>query len=89
MLYFAYRVLKLTKCGNYRLIFLFTGMNLTILAYMVQLSVYIHDTLVELADDRDAPPVNYDDEYIARNFRVLFMQLTIVVNLNIWVFYFI
>ena len=89
MIYFAYRVIKLTKCQNYRLVLFFAGMNLTILASIIKLSVLIYNTSIELDKDWDGEPVNYDYEYVTRHLKDFLMQETIVVNLNIWVYYWI
>ena len=88
LFYFAYRVISLTKCKNLRITILMIFMNLTMVTSIIlkiQLSLMFSNLL------HNTENYEFDQAllYTLIELPVLMLELTIIVNLNQWAFYFI
>ena len=86
MIYIAYKVLTLTKCRNYRVMFLVIFINLTLISHIVTESYIIHIKLSTIYDYD--PKMAYIDNFL-EVMPTLFFLITLCINLNSWAFYFI
>ena len=85
MMYIGYKVVKLTKCSNYKLVVFIIMINICIISNLV-LRIYIsHDALMILNDatyTRNLPVF-----WILYLGDQLLFMLTILSNANIWAFH--
>ena len=89
LLYLSYTVFKLTNCGNPKINLLFIFMNLTLISDLVLRLMLIKDNL-ERREIRKNNNFYVKDKIkfaILMQCPKLFLQMTILTNLNNWIFY--
>ena len=84
IMYFTYRVFKIIQCRNKSLLAMIIFMNATIFSKIILYSIQARISQKIVDDDNDI-----SRHFFAQTMPVVFLEMTIVLNLNSWAFYYI